>query len=101
MEKIPLVRKQYLTTYIFVTSLFMLWGIALSMGDLLNRHFQKVLHVSLAQSGLVQFSLFGAYAVMGIPAGWFMKKYGYKKRCAGGSLFVCDRCIFVHSCSRG
>jgi MFS transporter, FHS family, L-fucose permease len=56
----------------------MLWGIAISMGDVLNRHFQKVLSVSLAQSGLVQFSIFGAYAVMGIPAGLFMKKYGYK-----------------------
>jgi MFS transporter, FHS family, L-fucose permease len=78
MEKIPLTDRKYLPTFIFVTSLFMLWGIAMSMGDVLNRHFQKVLSVSLAQSGLVQFSIFGAYAVMGIPAGLFMKKYGYK-----------------------
>ena len=56
----------------------MLWGIAISMGDVLNKHFQKVLHVSLAESGLVQVSIFGAYAVMGIPAGLFMKRYGYK-----------------------
>src|SRR5258706_11002725 len=56
----------------------MLGGIAISRGDTLNRHFKKVLSVPLAQSGLVQFSIFGAYAVMGIPAGLFMKKYGYK-----------------------
>ena len=78
MEKIPLTERKYIPTFVFVTSLFMLWGIAISMGDTLNRHFQKVLSVSLAQSGLVQFSIFGAYAVMGIPAGLFMKKYGYK-----------------------
>ncbi len=78
MGKIPLTDRKYIPTFIFVTSLFMLWGIAISMGDVLNRHFQKVLNVSLAQSGLVQFSIFGAYAVMGIPAGLFMKKYGYK-----------------------
>jgi MFS transporter, FHS family, L-fucose permease len=78
MEKIPLTDRKYVPTFIFVTSLFMLWGIAISMGDVLNRHFQKVLNVSLAQSGLVQFSIFGAYAIMGIPAGLFMKKYGYK-----------------------
>ena len=78
MEHIPLTDRKYLPTFIFVTSLFMLWGIAISMGDVLNRHFQKVLHVSLSQSGLVQFSIFGAYAVMGIPAGLFMKRYGYK-----------------------
>jgi MFS transporter, FHS family, L-fucose permease len=78
MQKIPLTERKYVPTFIFVTSLFLIWGIAMSMGDVLNRHFQKVLSVSLAQSGLVQFSIFGAYAVMGIPAGLFMKKYGYK-----------------------
>ncbi|MCC9134808.1 sugar MFS transporter [Pontibacter silvestris] len=71
--------KKYVVTLIFVVSLFMLWGIAITMGDVLNRHFQNVLNVSKSQSGLVQFSIFGAYAIMGIPAGLFMKKYGYKK----------------------
>ena len=56
----------------------MLWGIAVTMGDILNRHFQSVLHLTKAQSGLIQFSIYGAYAVMGIPAGLFMKKYVYK-----------------------
>ncbi len=70
--------KKYITTLIFVVSLFMLWGIAITMGDVLNRHFQNVLHVSKAESGLVQFSIFGAYAVMSIPAGLFMKRFGYK-----------------------
>src|SRR4051794_13069163 len=70
--------RKYIVTLIFVTSLFMLWGIAITMGDVLNRHFQNVLHVSKAQSGLVQFSIFGAYAIMGIPAGLFMKRFGYK-----------------------
>lgn len=64
----------------------MLWGIAISMGDVLNRHFQKVLGVSLAESGLVQFSIFGAYAVMGIPAGLFMNRFGYKN---GALLGLC------------
>lgn len=78
MERIPLTDRKYVPAFAFVTSLFMLWGIAISMGDVLNKHFQNVLHVSLAQSGLVQLSIFGAYAVMGIPAGLFMKRYGYK-----------------------
>lgn len=79
MQKIPLTERKYVVTFAFVTSLFLLWGIAISMGDVLNRHFQKVLNVSLAESGLVQFSIFGAYFIMGIPAGLFMKRYGYKK----------------------
>lgn len=70
--------KRFWITFAFVTSLFMLWGIAITMGDVLNRHFQNVLQVSKSESGLVQFSIFGAYAVMGIPAGLIMKKFGYK-----------------------
>jgi FHS family L-fucose permease-like MFS transporter len=76
--KAAFTEKKFLVTFVFVTSLFMLWGIAITMGDVLNRHFQNVLQVSKSESALVQFSIFGAYAVMGIPAGLFMKRYGYK-----------------------
>jgi FHS family L-fucose permease-like MFS transporter len=69
---------KYIITLAFVVSLFMLWGIAMTMGDVLNRHFQHVLHISKSRSTLVQFSMFGAYAVMGVPAGLFMKRFGYK-----------------------
>jgi len=96
MQQVPLTEKKYVVTFTFVTSLFMLWGIAISMGDVLNRHFQKVLDVSLAQSGLVQFSIFGAYAVMGIPAGLFMKKYGYKKGVLMGlCLYAIGAFLFI------
>jgi FHS family L-fucose permease-like MFS transporter len=70
--------RKYLVILLFVTSLFLLWGIAMSLGDTLNKHFQNVLHISKAKSAYVQLSLFGAYAVMGIPAGLFMRKFGYK-----------------------
>ncbi|AMR32261.1 L-fucose transporter [Mucilaginibacter sp. PAMC 26640] len=70
--------RKYLVILLFVTSLFFLWGLALTLGDTLNKHFQNVLHVSKSRSAYVQLSLFGAYAVMGIPAGLFMKRFGYK-----------------------
>ncbi len=76
--KPKLTEKQYITVFIFVTSLFLLWGIAITMGDVLNRKFQVVLDVSKSESALVQFSIFGAYFIMGIPAGLFMKRFGYK-----------------------
>ncbi len=88
--------KKYFVTLIFVTSLFMLWGIAITMGDVLNRHFQNVLHISKAESGLVQFSIFGAYAVMGIPAGLFMKRFGYKNGVLLGlGLYALGAFLFV------
>ncbi|MFH6965090.1 sugar MFS transporter [Flavobacterium plurextorum] len=79
MSQAKFTEKKYAITFIFVTSLFLFWAIAITMGDVLNKHFQNVLHISKSESGLVQLSIFGAYAVMGIPAGLFMKKYGYKK----------------------
>lgn len=88
--------RKYLITFLFVTSLFMLWGIAITMGDVLNRHFQNVLGVSKAQSGLVQFSIFGAYAIMGIPAGLFMKKFGYKNGVLLGlGLYAIGAFLFI------
>jgi FHS family L-fucose permease-like MFS transporter len=88
--------KKFLLTLIFVTSLFAFWGIAISLGDVLNRHFQQVLHVSKAQSGLVQFSIFGAYFIMGIPAGLFMKRFGYKNGVLLGlALFAIGSFLFV------
>lgn len=70
--------RKYLLVLLFVTSLFLMWGISMTLGDVLNRHFQNVLHITKARSAYVQFSIFGAYFVMGIPAGLFMKKFGYK-----------------------
>jgi MFS transporter, FHS family, L-fucose permease len=77
-RRVPFTEKRYIITLAFVVSPFMLWGIAITIGDVLNRHFQHVLGVSKSKSTLVQFSMFGAYAVMGIPAGLFMKRFGYK-----------------------
>lgn len=88
--------KKYVITLIFVTSLFMCWGIALTMGDVLNKHFQNVLGLTKSQSGLVQFSIFGAYALMGIPAGLFIKKMGYKNGVLLGlTLYALGAFLFV------
>lgn len=76
----------YLVPFILVTSLFFLWGFAHSLLDVLNKHFQNILHVSKAQSGLVQAAVYGGYFLMAIPAGMIMKKFGYKKGIIFGLL---------------
>jgi FHS family L-fucose permease-like MFS transporter len=68
----------YLIPFMLVTSLFLLWGFAHGLLDVLNKHFQNILHVSKAQSGFVQFSLYIGYLIMAIPAGLIMKRFGYK-----------------------
>ncbi|QXV65260.1 L-fucose:H+ symporter permease [Mucilaginibacter sp. 21P] len=97
MEAIPrFTEKRYYIILAFVTSLFLLWGVAMTMGDVLNKHFQNVLHISKSRSGLVQLSIFGAYGVMGIPAGLFMKHFGYKPGVLLGLfLYACGAFLFV------
>ena len=71
--------KSYLVPFILITSLFLLWGFAHGLFDVLNKHFQGVFTMTKAESGLVQFSTYIAYFLMALPAGMFMKRFGYKK----------------------
>ena len=59
--------------------MFLLWGFAHGLLDVLNKHFQGVFTMTKAESGLVQFSTYIAYFLMALPAGMFMKRFGYKK----------------------
>ena len=71
--------RNYLVPFIMVTSLFFLWGFAHGLLDVLNKHFQEILNVSKAESGLVQFSVYGGYFLAALPAGYFMNRFGYKR----------------------
>ncbi|HVT36517.1 MAG TPA: sugar MFS transporter [Nevskiaceae bacterium] len=62
--------------YTIVT--FFIWGLAYGLLDVLNKHFQEILHVGKAQSAWLQIAYFGAYLTMSIPAGMWMHARGYK-----------------------
>lgn len=76
----------YVKPFAAISALFFLWGIAHGMLDTLDKNFQDMLHLKKWQSSFIQFSLYGAYFCMAIPAGLFMKKYGYKKGVIFGLL---------------
>jgi FHS family L-fucose permease-like MFS transporter len=85
----------YAKPFALITTLFLLWGFAHGLLDVLDKHFQNTLHISKAQSGFVQFSLYIGYLVMAYPAGIFMKKYGYKKGIILGlTLFAAGAFLF-------
>jgi len=95
-QKPAFTEKKFIVTFIFVTSLFLMWGVLHSMSDVLNKHFQTVLHLSISQSGLIQFSVFGAYFIMSIPAGIFMERFGFKPGVILGLLlFAAGLFLFV------
>jgi len=81
-----LVTREFIIPFILVTSLFFLWGVAHSLLDVLNKHFQDILGITRARSGLVQAALYGGYFVMAIPAGLFMNRRGYRKGIITGLL---------------
>src|ERR1700743_2297960 len=95
-QKPAFTEKRFIVTFIFVTSLFLMWGVLHSMSDVLNKHFQNVLNLSKSKSGLIQMSVFGAYFIMSIPAGYFLKKFGYKPGVLFGLLlFAAGVFLFV------
>lgn len=71
-------RNPYLIPFALVCSLFFLWGIPNSMNGSLIRHFQFALDLKRWQAGIVDSAFYFGYFVLAIPAGIFMRKYGYK-----------------------
>ena len=77
-----------LVTFLLVSSLFLLWGFCNGMIDVMDKHFQQELHLSLAQSAWVQFAHYLGYFLMALPAGWLATKLGYKGGIITGLLMV-------------
>ncbi len=86
----------YLIPFILVTSLFFLWGIANNLNGILIPHLRKALQLTNMQSTFVDTAVYLAYFSAAIPAGIFLKKYGYKKGIIFGLLlFSAGALLFI------
>jgi MFS transporter, FHS family, L-fucose permease len=74
--------------FLMVASLFFIWGFCHAMLDVLNKHFQNILHVSKTQSGFIQTAVFGAYFLMAMPSAILIKRIGYQRGILIGLLVV-------------
>ena len=72
-------RNPLLFAFLMVASLFFIWGFCHAMLDVLNKHFQNILNVSKAQSGLVQTSVFLPYLLLAFPAALLNRRIGYQR----------------------
>ena len=59
--------------------LYVGWGFAHGILEVLNPHFQESFHISKAMSALTQAAVYGAYFLMALPAGWIIRKWGYRR----------------------
>lgn len=88
--------RNYLVPFVLITTLFFLWGFAHSFLDVLNKHFQDTLNASKTQSALVQFMVYGGYFLMALPAGFIIRKAGYRAGVLTGLvLYALGALLFV------
>jgi len=80
--------RNHALTFALVSSLFLLWGFCNGMIDVMDKHFQEELGLSLAQSAWVQFAHYLGYFLMALPAGWIATKLGYRGGIIAGLLMV-------------
>ena len=75
----PLIPGSYLLPFILLTTCFAAWGLANNMTDPLVAAFKGVFAgMSNFQSALVQFSFYGAYFCLALPAAFVIKRFSYK-----------------------
>ncbi len=89
-------KNKYFFPLVMVTSLFFMWGFVHNLDPILIPHLKKAFSLSNLQSSLVDSSVFIAYFLMALPAGFLMKKYGYKAGIIVGLLlFALGSFLFI------
>jgi len=68
---------------VLIISLFFLWGFALNLNPILIPHLKKACQLTDTQSAFIDSASYIAYFLLALPAGMFMKRFGYK----GGIVF--------------
>ena len=101
-NKTSLTERRYMLPFVLITTLFFLWGFARAILDVLNKHFQNELHITIAQSALIQVTTYLGYFTMALPAGLFINRFGYRRGVVFGlSLFALGAFLFVPGASVG
>ena len=86
----------YLVPFLIISSLFFMWGFAHGILEVLNPHFQESFHISKTMSALTQAAVYGAYFLMALPAGWIIRKWGYRRGVITGLvLFGIGALMFI------
>ena len=69
----------YILPLAIVSILFFVIGFGIGISGFLTPFLQDAFQLSTSQSYLVTAAIFSAFVIFGAPAGWVIKKVGYKK----------------------
>jgi hypothetical protein len=72
-------RNTLIIPLLIVGVLFFVIGFVVGISGFLTPFLKDALNLSLTESYMVSAAIFSAFVVFGIPAGWVIKKYGYKR----------------------
>ncbi|CAE6510463.1 unnamed protein product [Rhizoctonia solani] len=98
-EQLP--PKNVVFPFALVTSLFFLWGFAYGLLDVLNKHFQNILHITKLQSTGLQVAYFGlGYFFFSPIAGEILRRKSYKFTILMGLTLYSTGAIFFWPCAK-
>jgi MFS transporter, FHS family, L-fucose permease len=86
----------YTVPLVVLTSLFFMWGFLTCLNDIIIPHLKAIFALSYFQAMLIQFAFFIAYAVMSIPSGIIVRKFGHKRSILIGLATMAVGCVLFY-----
>jgi len=100
MSNKSLVPGKYLVPFILITILFFLWAFLHNSNPILIPHLKKACQLTDTESSFIDTAVYLGYFLIALPAGLFMKKYGYKNGILVGLvLFAAGSFLFYPAAS--
>lgn len=88
-----------LAPFMLIVSLFLFWGLANGFNGILVKQFRKAFELGYLQAILVDTSFYIAYFLFAIPAGLYIRRYGYKSAVVFGLLLYAAGALLFYPAS--
>ncbi|MFT4074087.1 MAG: L-fucose:H+ symporter permease [Asticcacaulis sp.] len=85
---------------ILITALFFFWGMANNLNDILIPQFKKAFTLTDFESGFVQSFFYIGYFLFALPAGFFIRRFGYKAAVVVGLLLFATGALMFYPASQ-
>jgi FHS family L-fucose permease-like MFS transporter len=82
----PTTSANYARPLAIVTTLFFMWGLLMSLDDVLVPHLKPIFDLGYAGAMLVQFAFFSAYFLFSIPWSHIVTAIGYQRTMVAGLI---------------
>src|SRR5438067_11216000 len=89
-------RSRHRFAFAMIATLFFMWGFVHNLDPILIPHLKRSFSLSVLQSSLVDSAVFIAYFLMALPAGFLIRRIGYKNTIVTGLLlFATGAFLFI------